>query len=180
MQRHGMNMECMLERRQRVAMSKRAGEISFLILLALVLTACNRGATVNPDFDKAVQAHLDSISNRDIDAFKANLTRDETLYTMVQNGHAFTKPSELIEIHEQWFKDPDWIWEGEVVHKVVGEDVAMALVKYQYRAKPDDEPFSTWLLYVFQLQDGGWRIVHDQNAALDFFAFARSAGIEIK
>jgi hypothetical protein len=63
---------------------------------------------------------------------------------------------------------------------VVGEDMAMALVKYEYRAKADDKPFSTWLLYVFQLQDGGWRIVHDQNTALDYPAFARSAGIEIK
>lgn len=56
----------------------------------------------------------------------------------------------------------------------------MALVKYQYRAKANDAPFSTWLTYVFQLQEGQWRIVHDQNTALDFAAFARAAGIEIK
>lgn len=40
--------------------------------------------------------------------------------------------------------------------------------------------FSTWLVYVFQLQDGKWRIVHDQNTALDYAAFARSAGIDIQ
>src|SRR4051812_43147839 len=146
----------------------------------LTLTSCNREGTMKADFDKALQRHLDAISSRDIRAFKSNLTRGEKLYTIVQNGHAFTTPSELIEIHEQWFKDPNWIWEGSVVHKVVGEDMAMALVKYQYRAKADDEPFSTWLLYVFQLQDGEWRIVHDQNTALDYAAFARSAGIETK
>ena len=72
------------------------------------------------------------------------------------------------------------MWEGEVVHKVVGEDMAMALVKYRYRAKSEDEPIMTWLTYVFQLQDGQWRIVHDQNTALDFVAFARMTGIEIK
>ncbi|MBX7259948.1 MAG: hypothetical protein K1Y02_26575 [Candidatus Hydrogenedentes bacterium] len=49
-----------------------------------------------------------------------------------------------------------------------------------YRAKPEDTPVVTWLTYVFQLQDGQWRIVHDQNTALDFVAFARMAGIEIK
>jgi hypothetical protein len=135
---------------------------------------------MKPDFDKALQDHLDAISNRDIAAFKENLTRDETLYTVVQNGHAFTTTAELVAIHEQWFTDPDWIWEGEVVHKIVGEDMAMALIKYQYRAKASDEPFSTWLLYVFQLQDGKWRIVHDQNIALDYAAFARSAGIKIE
>ncbi len=56
----------------------------------------------------------------------------------------------------------------------------MAVVKYQYRTKPEDAPVMTWLTYVFQLQDGQWRIVHDQNTALDFAAFARMAGIEIK
>ncbi|MEX1230001.1 MAG: nuclear transport factor 2 family protein [Planctomycetaceae bacterium] len=142
------------------------------------LTSCNRGTSMKPDFDFALQQHFAAISNRDIEAFKSHLTRGETLYTIVQNGHAFTTPPELIDIHEQWFKDPNWIWEGSVVHKVVGEDMAMALVKYQYRAKADDEPFSTWLLYVFQLQEGEWRIVHDQNTALDYAAFARSAGIE--
>lgn len=133
---------------------------------------------MKPDFGQALQDHLDAISHRDLAAFKAHLTRGETLFTIVQNGYAFTTPAESIDIHEQWFKDPEWIWEGSVVHTVVGEDMAMALVKYQYRAKAADEPFSTWLVYVFQLQDGEWRIVHDQNTALDYAAFARSAGLE--
>jgi ketosteroid isomerase-like protein len=132
---------------------------------------------MKPDFDTAVQRHFDAIARRDIDAFKSHLTRGDTLYTIVQNGHAFTTPAENIALHEQWFRDPDWTWEGDVVHKVVGEDMAMALVKYTYRAKPDVEPFVTWLTYVFQLQDGEWRIVHDQNTALDYPAFARAAGI---
>ena len=127
---------------------------------------------MKPDFDTALQQHFAAISNRDIEAFKSHLTRGDTLYTIVQNGHAFTTPSETIEIHKQWFADPNWIWEGSVVHKVVGEAMAMALVKYQYRAKAGDAPFSTWLVYVFQLQEGGWRIVHDQNTALDYAAFA--------
>ena len=135
---------------------------------------------MKPDFDAALQQHFAAISNRDIEAFKSHLTRDETLYTIVQNGHAFTTPAETIEIHAQWFKDPNWIWEGSIVHKVVGEDVAMALVKYQYRTTADAAPNSSWLTYVFQLQDGQWRIVHDQNTALDYVAFARAAGIEIK
>lgn len=135
---------------------------------------------MKPDFDAALQAHFKAISNRDIEAFKSHLTKGDILYTIVQNGHAFTTPSETIAIHEQWFKDQNWVWEGSIVHKIVGEDVAMALVKYQYRAKPEDTPVVTWLTYVFQLQDGQWRIVHDQNTALDFAAFARMAGIEIK
>ncbi|MFZ2162402.1 MAG: nuclear transport factor 2 family protein [Sideroxyarcus sp.] len=127
---------------------------------------------MKPDFDEALRQHFAAISNRNIEAFKSHLTGGKTLYTIVQNGHAFTTPSEIIEIHRQWFQDPSWIWEGTVVHKVVGEDVAMALVKYQYRPNADAAAFSTWLTYVFQLQEGQWRIVHDQNTALDYAAFA--------
>lgn len=130
-----------------------------------------------PDFDKAVQDHLDAITNRDLEAFKAHMTKDATMYTIVQNGHAFTTPAEIIAIHEEWFKDPNWLWEGSLVHKVVGEDVAMALIKYEYRPKAEDTPVSTWLVYVFKLEDGAWCIVHDQNTSLDFPAFARAAGL---
>lgn len=135
---------------------------------------------MKPDFDLALQKHFDAIANRDIEAFKSHLTRNETLYTIVQNGHAFTTPAETIEIHKQWFQDPNWAWKGTVVHKVVGEDIAMVLVKYDYRPKVDADSFTTWLTYVFQLQEGQWRIVHDHNTALDYAAFARAAGIEIK
>ncbi len=80
-------------------------------------------------------------------------------------------------MHEEWFKDPEWIWEGSIVHKVVGKDMAMVLVKYDYRNKEDDKPVSTWLNYVYRLEDGAWKIVHDQNTSLDFPAFAQAAGL---
>lgn len=133
---------------------------------------------MTPDFDRALEQHFAAISNRDLEAFKSHLTRGNTLYTIVQNGFAFTTPGEAIAIHETWFKDPDWTWEGKVIHKVVGENMAMALVRYHYRPNPSAESFETWLTYVFELQDGAWRIVHDQNTALDYSAFARANGIE--
>lgn len=156
------------------------GAFVLLSALSLLLSSCGQRAAMKPDFDQALESHLASITSRDINAYKDGLSLDDTLYTVVQNGHAFTRRSELIALHEEWFKDSNWIWKGEVVRKVVGEDMAMALIKYEYQAKPEDEPFSTWLVYVFQIQDGKWRIVHDQNTAQDYAAFARSAGIEIK
>lgn len=57
--------------------------------------------------------------------------------------------------------------------------MAMAVIKYTYRAKPEQEPFETWLTYVFKLEEGAWRIIHDQNTALDFAAFSRAIGQNI-
>jgi len=134
---------------------------------------------MKPDLDTFIKQHFDAISNRDIDAFRAHLTHGDNLYTIVQNGHAFTTRAEAIALHEQWFNNPNrWTWEGKVVHKIVGDALAMALVRYQYRPRPEDAPLDTWLTYVFELQDGQWRIVHDQNTALDFPAFARANGME--
>lgn len=45
---------------------------------------------MKPDFGDASQRYFNAIANRDLDAFTSPLTRDETLYTIVQNGHAFT------------------------------------------------------------------------------------------
>lgn len=131
-----------------------------------------------PDFEKTLLRFMDAISNRNLDVYKEHISKADPLYTIVQNGHAFTKSDELVAVHEEWFKDPNWIWEGSVVHTVVGEDLAMALIKYEYRAKKEDAPFSTWLTYVFRLEENAWRVVHDHNTALDFHAFARSAGLE--
>ena len=164
----------------RLSNLKLVGTCLPLPALCLLLASCGQRAAVKPDFDLALRSHLASIASRDINAFKQGLSLEDTLYTIVQSGHAFTRRSELIELHEQWFKDPNWIWKGEVVRQVVGEDMAMALLRYEYQAKPEDEPFGTWLVYVFQLQDGQWRIVHDQNTAQDYVAFARSSGIEIE
>ena len=55
---------------------------------------------MKPDFDKALQEHFSSIANSDIEAFESHLTRGDSLYMIVQNGHAFTTPSETIAIHE--------------------------------------------------------------------------------
>jgi hypothetical protein len=129
---------------------------------------------MKPSFDLALEKHFESIANRDLNAFKSHLTKNKSLYTIVQNGHAFTTPEEIVAVHAEWFKDHSWIWEGVVVHKVVGEDMAMAVVKYNYRTNAKDLPVESWLTYVFALEDGEWKIVHDQNTALDFPAFARA------
>ncbi len=129
---------------------------------------------MTPDFDLAVQRHMDCIKDKDITAFKSHLTHNKTLYTIMQNGHALTTPHELADVHDDWFQQTGWLWEGAVVHKAVGTDMAMAVIKYSYRATAKAEPFETWLTYVFALEGGEWKIIHDQNTALDFSAFSKA------
>lgn len=119
-----------------------------------------------PDFDAALAHHLAAIANRDLAAFKASVTAGPVLYTIVQNGHAFTTPAETIALHKEWFARSGWIWEGEVVHKIEGADMATVVMRYAYRDKPDDAPMTTWLTLVFRIEDGAWRLVHDHNTMI--------------
>jgi len=130
--------------------------------------------SIKPNFDETLKLLVDAIENRKIDVYKDFISKNDILYTIVQNGHAFTTSRQLIDMHEIWFKDEGWIWTGSVIHKIEGENLAFALIKYDYRAKKEDPPFSSWLTYVFQIENNKWRIVHDHNTALDFLAFSKS------
>ena len=54
----------------------------------------------------------------------------------------------------------------ELIRIIEGEDMAMALYSYAYRDTPDGEPRSSWLMLLFKLEDGVWRLVHDQNTRI--------------
>ena len=143
------------------------------LLLAATFAAlagcATKGATMREQstFDAALDRHLAAIADRDLDAFKASVTAGPTLYTIVQNGHAFTMPAETVALHDDWFKRDGWSWKGEVVHKIVGEDVGVAIIKYIYQDSPAAKPFSTWLTFVFKVENGEWRLVHDQNTMIN-------------
>lgn len=140
-----------------------------LASLGLLAASCGaKGKVMNdaPDFQAALERHLGAIERRDIDAFRASVTDGETLLTIVQDGRAFTTPAETIAIHDEWFKRDGWSWKGDIVRTIVGKDVAAAVIRYVYRDTPDAEPISTWLTFVFRLENGEWRLVHDQNTLI--------------
>lgn len=132
----------------------------------LALAGC-AAETPRPDFRAALDAHLAAIQARDLDAFKATLTSDATLYTIFPNGEALTTTADAVLLHESWFKEKNWQWHGEVVRLIEGADMATALLKYEYRDMPEGEPRSAWLALVFKLEDGEWRLVHDQNTRIE-------------
>lgn len=148
---------------RRVTASAQGMRYLFVFLLAW----SGLRAEVTAEFEAALQHHLDAIAHRDLGAFRASLTRGPVLYTIFQNGGAVTTPAETLALHEEWFQDPNWSWEGEIIHQVVGSDLGFVLMKYQYRSTPEDTPSTTWLTLVFQrLPDGSWHLVHDQNTLI--------------
>ena len=140
-----------------------------LSCLACFISACastSPHVTVSPPFLPTVERHLAAVEGRDIDVFIDTITRTDALRVIFPNGAAVNSTSEVIAFHREWFADPHWRWHGEIVDAQLGTDLSLALVKYSYRDTPDAEPHSSWLALVFALEEGQWRLVHDQNTSL--------------
>lgn len=117
-------------------------------------------------FEAALRRHLKAIADRDINAFRSSLTNGHALYTVVQDGRAFTTPAETAALHEEWFRRDDWRWEGEIVDTIVGADVGAALIRYRYQDNPQAATIGTWLTFVFRKENGEWRLALDQNTLI--------------
>jgi hypothetical protein len=114
-----------------------------------------------PSFDAALRAHFAAIKSRDLEAFIATVTDEDEMTLIFPNGDILTTREAVIDLHRDWFADPRWTWEPEVVATTVGVDLAYALVRYTYA--DEAAPRQNWLSLVFRLEVGVWRLVRDQN-----------------
>ncbi len=126
-----------------------------------------KSAAARPAFRPALQAHLDAIGARDLAAFKPTVTTRDDLYVVFPSGEVIETTDGVVSFHEEWFKDANWRWDGEVVKILEGADMAAALMKYEYRDTPEGAPRSSWLVLIFALENGAWRLVHDQNTRIE-------------
>lgn len=135
---------------------------------ALLLAACSAGGetAARPDFRAALDAHLAAIEARDLDAFAPTITSGDDLYVIFPNGAAIETTEGVVAFHDEWFQDENWRMDPGVVKIMEGEDMSAALLKYDYRDTPNGEPRSSWLILIFKLEDGEWRLVHDQNTRI--------------
>ena len=144
--------------------------MAFAIIMATSLTAMTAMTSCAPakvpSFDAALDKHFASIAARDLDAYLATITNGETLPLIFPDGEMMGTRQEVEDFHKMWFAMPDWHMEFEPVSKIVGSDLATAIFKTGYRDTPDGEARYGYLALTFQLQDGEWRLVQDQNTRI--------------
>ncbi len=145
-----------------------------LIVIAfavLALAACEGKTTASvenarPDFRDALDAHLAAVAAKDVDAFAQTLTASEDLLLIFPDGQLIGSTEGVAAFHTEWFADANWRMTPEIVKLMEGADMSSALIRYDYRDTPEGEPRSSWLLLIFQLEAGGWRLIHDQNTRI--------------
>ncbi|MCB2114040.1 MAG: nuclear transport factor 2 family protein [Parvularculaceae bacterium] len=133
-------------------------------LAFMALSACN-DETAHPEFRAALDAHLAAIDARDLGAYEKTISAGD-FYLIFPDGETIDTRDGVIDFHTRWFADPDWRFSPEIIRVIEGEDMASALVKYDYRDTPDGAPRTSWLSLVFKLEGGEWRLVHDQNTRI--------------
>lgn len=144
-----------------------------LVLLVAVAAGCtgsgggSAAGSAPADFRTALDTHITAIENRDLATFRTTLTREDDLTVIFPGGSRLETTEAVLDFHETWFADPEWVWDAEVETVLEGRDQSMALLRYSYRDRADGEPREAWLSLVFRLEEGEWRLVHDQNTRID-------------
>ena len=145
--------------------------VAGLLLLPAGAAFSQASSASPPPFRAAVEAHLDAIAARDMDALLPTLTGGNDLTMIAPNGFKFDTRQQYIDFHRQWFatKD-DGKFEREVVRLIESPALGHALIRYRYSSKDESgKPRTTvsWLALTFALEGARWRLVFDQNTLIE-------------
>lgn len=121
-------------------------------------------------FQQTLQRHLKAVQDHDVKAFLSTVAQDGTLTMILPNGNLLDSYEEIVELHEEWFADPEWQLTTELItqHETDTMGTALFLVNYQ-DVDETGEPieFQYFLNLIFANRDGKWLLIHDQNTIID-------------
>ncbi|PHR90831.1 MAG: DUF4440 domain-containing protein [Robiginitomaculum sp.] len=137
-----------------------------MAMIGVLLISCAPKQAGIPSFQTALNTHLATIADRDLQAYTQTLTKGDGLPLVFPDGGYLATKSDVLAMHADWFADKNWRMTFEPVSQIVGKEVAVALIKTSYRDTPDGTPRYAFLTLSFQLQEGEWRLVLDQNTRI--------------
>ncbi|MCV2350542.1 YybH family protein [Paucibacter sp. Y2R2-4] len=117
-------------------------------------------------FDLALKTHLLAIEKRDWAGFDATLTDSDTLSFVLASGKFSKTKADFRKATQAWLTDPDWSWSYQVLSKSSNANTGVAVLDVQYSDKNAaglEYRLHYLLSLVFSKEQGGWRLVHDQN-----------------
>lgn len=132
----------------------------------LVVAACATTGATSPNFDDALRTHLNAVTSRNLEALEPTLARTDELILIFPNGSMTRTKAEYLSFHREWFASTSWSMEFTPEWTRVSGNTAQALLRTRYRDTADDGSAIDnrgLLLMTFELQDGAWRLVTDQN-----------------
>lgn len=118
---------------------------------------------MSPSVLEALEEHLESISERDIDRFAATLAADEVRF-VGGDGRVIEGRENVVAAHREWFMSEGWRFEPEILWTREESGAAWALTRIEYTESEKQRMFL--LLFLFVNEDGDWKLVYDQNTPI--------------
>jgi len=117
-------------------------------------------------FENAVQNHLKTIANRDLQGFSQYLHPDHHCIIILPNGNMIEGYEDIVSFHGDWFADTDWHMDTKVMDIFANDDMGYALLDVIYHdldefGKPYEMKYLLSLLFV--KVDDNWILIRDQN-----------------
>lgn len=144
-----------------------------IAMMAMALAGCSAAADeeagVAPacDYDCTLDAHLGAIQSHDWDAFAATITAQPEIQLILPDGRMIDGREAYMEILEPWLSGGGFSIEHETVDQRVGSDMGYTLLRMTQQNEGEDATSNYFLLLVFAIEDGEWRLVHDQNTGIE-------------
>ena len=139
-----------------------------LVLLAWLLAACATSPMPSAPFEPQVERHIAAIENRNLGEIEATITAREDLLLVLPSGKVSRTRADYLDFHRALFANQSWRMTFEPVHFQTYGRYGHAL----YRVTFDGDgagptPASpAYLTLGFRLEQGEWRLVHDQNTPI--------------
>jgi uncharacterized protein (TIGR02246 family) len=117
-------------------------------------------------FGETLQRHFDAIRARDLEALASTVAPDQ-VHLVTANGEVSTSAQHFLDLHRDWFASPTWQLTPQIVATREGGDLATCLVELEYTDEASDGAGRirerSILSLVFELRDGRWLMIQDQN-----------------
>ena len=121
-------------------------------------------------FQQALERHLQAVQDHDVDTFLKTVAQDGSLTMVLPNGSLLDSYEEIVELHQEWFADPDWQLTTELVTQHESNEMSSALLLVNYEdvdETGESVQFQYFLNLLFANHDGEWLLIHDQNTVID-------------
>lgn len=122
------------------------------------------------DFQQTLTRHLDAMQSHNLSAFVDTLAQDGSLILIFPNGRLMNNYDAIVDFHEDWFDDPDWNIEFEIIETQAEERMGWALLQVSYDdLDEDDQPYHLdyYLHLIFRKYGERWQLVYDQNTLME-------------
>lgn len=137
-------------------------------LTAPGLSACATLQDTRTSLADQVRRHVAAVDARNLADVEATITTGADLLLVLPSGRMTRSRSDYLAFHEMLFANRDWTMTFEQLAVQQLDGYGQALYRVTFDADgPGPAPANpAFLTLGFRLENGEWRLVHDQNTAI--------------